>query len=210
MQYSYIVIEGNIGAGKTSLATRLAGEMNARLILEQFEENSFLPRFYEDAERYAFPLELSFLADRYQQLKDHFSRTDLFQPVTISDYFLHKSLIFASRNLGGLEFSLYSRLFSIVSAAVPKPDLVLFLYQQVDNLRNNIARRGRSYEQNITTDYLEKIQQGYLDFLRRQEGMRIVMVETARLDFVNHEEDYPYLKDLVGREYPQGVSVIDR
>jgi deoxyguanosine kinase len=206
--YNYIVIEGNIGAGKTSLATRLAGEYNARLILEQFEENSFLPKFYEDPARYAFPLELSFLADRYQQLKSQFGATDLFKTFTVADYFIFKSLIFASRNLEPLEYSLYSKLFAIVSSVVPKPELIVYLYLSLENLKKNIQKRGRPYEQNIQFDYLEKIQAGYLDFLRQQQDLRVVVIDTNGLDFVGRQADYEWLREMTMREYPVGMHHI--
>ena len=208
--YQYIVIEGNIGAGKTSLATRMAQEYHARLILEQFEENSFLPRFYEDPVRYAFPLELSFLADRYQQLKIQFPATDLFYPFTIADYFIFKSLIFASRNLESLEFGLYTKLFTIVSSAVPRPDLIVYLYLDLNNLKKNIEKRGRSYEQNIQFDYLDKIQQGYLEFLRQQQDLRILLVDTNGLDFVSNIQDYQWIRDRIMDEYPVGINRLSR
>lgn len=203
--YNYIVIEGNIGAGKTSFATRLAEEYNARLILEQFEENSFLPKFYEDPARYAFPLELSFLADRYQQLKTQFSAADIFKTFTVADYFIFKSLIFASRNLEPLEFGLYSKLFAIVSSVVPKPDLIIYLYLSLDNLKKNIRKRGRPYEQNIQFEYLEKIQAGYLEFLRQQQDLRVVVIDTNGLDFVGKRPDYEWLREMAMREYPVGM-----
>lgn len=208
--YNYIVIEGNIGAGKTSLATRIAEERQASLILEQFEENSFLPKFYQDPARYAFPLELSFLADRYQQLKDHFGRPDLFKPVTIADYVIFKSLIFSGQNLESAEMMLYHRLFSIVSSVVPKPDLLVFLYLAPERLLENIRLRGRSYEQEISIEYLEKIQQGYLDFMRQQSDWRILMIETSRVDFVNREEDYHWISDLIFKSYPNGITRVKR
>ncbi|HNY04058.1 MAG TPA: deoxynucleoside kinase [Bacteroidales bacterium] len=206
--YNYIVIEGNIGAGKTSFATMLAEESNARLVLEQFEENSFLPRFYEDPVRYAFPLELSFLADRYQQLKSLFSASDLFRSFTVADYFIFKSLIFASKNLEPLEFGLYSKLFAIVSSVVPKPDMIVYLYLNLANLKKNIEKRGRPYEQNIQFDYLEKIQKGYLDFLRQQPDLRVLVIDTNGLDFVLRREDYLWLKDVILSEYPAGMHHI--
>jgi deoxyadenosine/deoxycytidine kinase len=208
--YNYIVIEGNIGAGKTSLATALSEEHNARLILEQFEENSFLPKFYENPERYAFPLELSFLADRYQQLKAQFTATDMFKSFTIADYFIFKSLIFASKNLEPLEYSLYSKLFSIVSSVVPKPDMIVYLYLNLDNLKRNIERRGRPYEQQIQFDYLEKIQSGYLDFLRQQPDLRVLLIDTNGIDFVHREQDYQWIKGLIMKEYPAGMHRIYR
>jgi deoxyadenosine/deoxycytidine kinase len=208
--YDYIVIEGNIGAGKTSFATRLADDCNARLILEQFEENSFLPKFYEDPVRYAFPLELSFLADRYQQLKSQFGVTDLFRSFTVADYFIFKSLIFASKNLEPLEFGLYSKLFGIVSSVVPKPDMIVYLYLSIENLKKNIEKRGRPYEQNIQFDYLEKIQKGYLEFLRQQTDLRVLVIDTNGMDFVSKPGDYLLLKDLVLKEYPMGMHQIGK
>ncbi len=206
--YNYIVIEGNIGAGKTSLATKMADENNARLVLEQFEENSFLPKFYEDPARYAFPLELSFLADRYQQLKTQFNAADIFKSFTIADYFIFKSLIFASKNLEALEFGLYSKLFSIVSSVVPKPDMIIYLYLNLENLKRNIQKRGRPYEQQIQFEYLEKIQMGYLDFLRQQNDLRVLLIDTNGIDFVNSEEDYRWITSLILRDYPLGVHPV--
>jgi len=206
--YNYIVIEGNIGAGKTSLAERMSGELNASLILEQFEENSFLPKFYEDPSRYAFPLELSFLADRYLQLKKHFTIPDLFTNFTIADYFIFKSLIFASKNLESLEYGLYAKLFNIVSSVVPKPDLIVYLYLSLDNLKKNIRKRGRAYEQNIQFDYLEKIQTGYLDFLRQQTDLRVLLVDTNNLDFVENQSDYRWIKNVIMKDYPVGISTV--
>ena len=206
--YNYIVIEGNIGAGKTSFASMLSEDCNARLILEQFEENSFLPKFYEDQARYAFPLELSFLADRYQQLKTHFSTPDMFKTFTVADYFIFKSLIFASKNLETLEFGLYSKLFSIVSSVVPKPDMIVYLYLSLENLKKNIEKRGRPYEQNIQFDYLEKIQQGYLEYLRQQSDLRVLVIDTNGMDFIARPSDYLWLKGLTMQEYPLGMHFI--
>jgi deoxyguanosine kinase len=206
--YNFIAIEGNIGAGKTSLATRIAAEFNARLILEQFEENTFLPKFYENPTKYAFPLELTFLAERYQQLKDQLSTQDMFKTFTVADYFIHKSLIFASRNLSGDEFTLYTRLFNIIEGVLPKPDLLVYLYLDIDNLRKNIKDRGRVYEQNIQSGYLAKIQQGYLDFLRQQHKMRVLIIDTNQLDFVNLPDDYYKILEVMTGTYEPGVHRI--
>lgn len=206
--YNYIAIEGNIGAGKTSLATRIAGEFNARLILEQFEENTFLPKFYENPTKYAFPLELTFLAERYQQLKDQLSTQDMFKTFTVADYFIYKSLIFASRNLSGDELTLYTRLFNIIEGVLPKPELLVYLYLNLDNLIKNIHDRGRVYEQNIQFEYLEKIQQGYLDFLRQQNKMRVLIIDTNHLDFVNRPNDYYKVLEVMTGVYEPGVHRI--
>jgi len=205
LAYNYIAIEGNIGAGKTTLSTKMAEQFNARLILEQFEDNSFLPKFYEDQERYAFPLELSFLADRYQQLKSRLATQDLFHPVTIADYFIHKSLIFARKTLNDQEFTLYSRLFAIIDNVLPKPDLLVYLYLDIGRLQDNIRKRGRSYEQNIQDGYLMKIQEGYFDYIRQQQGMRILLIDTNGLDFVANPQDYDKIINIIMQEYPVGV-----
>lgn len=206
--YSYISIEGNIGAGKTTLATRMSQQLNTRLILEQFEDNSFLPKFYEDPARYAFPLELSFLADRFQQLKTQLSIRDLFHPVTIADYFILKSLIFAKKTLNGEEFNLYTRLFSIIENALPKPDLLVYLYLDINRLQSNIRKRGRVYEQKIEDEYLERIQEGYLDYIKQQQGLRVLLIDTNKLDFVARQEDYEMLVSIILKEYPAGIHRI--
>jgi len=206
--YNYIAIEGNIGAGKTTLATRMSQQFSTRLILEQFEDNSFLPKFYEDPSRYAFPLELSFLADRFQQLKTQLAVQDMFHPVTIADYFILKSLIFAKKTLNGEEFNLYTRLFSIIENALPKPDLLVYLYLDISRLQSNIRIRGRVYEQKIEDDYLQRIQEGYLDYIRQQQGLRVLLIDTNKLDFVAHQEDYDQLIDIIMQEYPVGIHRI--
>jgi deoxyguanosine kinase len=208
MHYNYIAIEGNIGAGKTTLATRIAFDLNARLILEQFEDNSFLPKFYTDPDRYAFPLELSFLADRFQQLKTQLGTPDLFQQLTISDYFIHKSLIFARKTLANDEFTLYSKLFSIIDGALPKPELLVYLYLEIDKLTQNIRKRGRDYEQNIDKSYLERIQSGYLDYIKLQQDMRILIIDTNNMDFVGDNTDYNLLLNIIGQTYETGIHRI--
>lgn len=203
--YNYIAIEGNIGAGKTSLANRLAFDYNAKLILEQFEDNSFLPKFYKEPERYAFPLELSFLAERFQQLKENLSNRDLFHPFVISDYLVTKSLIFARKTLQNDEFSLYKKLFEIIHQSIPKPDLFVFLYANVSRLQKNIQSRGRSYEQGISDEYLSSIQESYFDFIRQESNMRILIIDTNNLDFVNSKTDYLKISNLVFQPYEIGV-----
>jgi len=208
MKYNYISIEGNIGAGKTSLASRIAEQFNAKLILEQFEDNSFLPKFYKYPDRYAFPLELSFLAERFHQLKKQLTTQDLFKSFTISDYFINKSLIFAQKTLQNDEFGLYKNLFHIINLALPKPDLLVFLYLDIYKLKQNILKRGRSYEKDIESSYLEKIQEGYLNFIKQQSGMRILIIDTNNLDFVNCEDDYESIINEINKEYDIGVHRI--
>ena len=207
MKYNFIAIEGNIGAGKTSLATRISEDYNAKLILEQFEENSFLPKFYKEPEKYAFPLEMSFLASRFQQLKDQLGPQDLFKTFTISDYYIIKSLIFAKKTLQTDEYKLYTRFFNIIHQQLPKPELFVFLHLEIPKLQQNIRQRGRSYEQDIEASYLDKIQEGYFEFIK-QSDLRILVLDTNNIDFVNREEDYQKVVDVIAKEYPVGVHRI--
>lgn len=206
--YRYISIEGNIGAGKTSLSTRIANDWGARLVLEEFAENPFLPKFYEQPERYAFPLELSFLSERFSQLKRELNTSDLFAPIIISDYFISKCQIFAKNNLQGDEYHLFMKMFELVEASCPKPDLLVYLYLDVAELQANIRKRGRTYEAHITDAYLENIQRQYMEFIRQHQDMRVVIINTQGLDFVSHEADYLTLKTLIQREYPIGITRI--
>jgi deoxyguanosine kinase len=208
LPYNYICIEGNIGAGKTSLASRLAGDYNGKLILEQFEDNPFLPKFYKDQEKYAFPLELSFLASRYQQVKDQLAVLDLFHSFIVSDYFINKSLIFARKTLQDDEFKLFNRLFNIIISTVPRPDLLVFLYVDVRRLQQNIRYRGRDYEQSIEDSYLEKIQSGYLEYLRQLPETRVLLLDTNTLDFVGNESDYRKIIEVVSQDYAPGLHRI--
>jgi len=142
----YLVIEGNIGAGKTTLTKMIAEEYNARVVLEQFADNPFLPKFYDDPQRYSFPLELSFLAERYRQLNNELRAVSLFQPLVVADYFFMKSLIFAQNTLAQDEFNLYRQIFEIIYSSIPKPDLYVYLHLPVPRLIQNIKKRGREYE----------------------------------------------------------------
>ena len=205
LKYNYIAIEGNIGAGKTTLAQRMSEEFNARLILERFEDNSFLPKFYEQPDIYAFPLEMSFLADRYQQLKDKLANQELFSTFTISDYFIDKSLIFAKNNLKADEFNLYSRLFQIISAFLPRPDLLIYLYLDIPRVQENILKRGRDYERQIQSAYLENIQAGYLNHFRSLTGMRILLIDTNKVDFMENEKDYESFLEVIRADYDIGI-----
>ena len=204
-RYNYICVEGTIGAGKTSLATMISKEFNAKLILEGFADNPFLPKFYKESDKYAFPLELSFLAERYQQLTDQLSKQDLFKAFTISDYFINKSLIFAQKTLQDDVFGLYSKLFHIINSSLPKPDLLVYLYVTVDRLQENIKKRGRDYEQNIENEYLEKIQTGYFDFIRQHQDMRILILDVNNIDFVSNTNDYNKIIQLIDQDYEIGI-----
>jgi deoxyadenosine/deoxycytidine kinase len=208
MKYNFIAIEGNIGAGKTSLATLIANEFNAKLILEQFEDNSFLPKFYKEPDKYAFPLEMSFLASRFQQLKDKLGPQDLFKSFTISDYYIVKSLIFAQKTLAEDEYKLYTRFFNIILQQLPRPDLFVYLHVETPKLQENIKIRGRSYEQNIKNEYLDKIQDGYFEFIKQQSNLPILIIDTNNIDFVHNKKDYNNIVSIVTKEYLPGVHRI--
>ncbi|MBW4359640.1 2-amino-4-hydroxy-6-hydroxymethyldihydropteridine diphosphokinase [Flavobacterium taihuense] len=192
-QYNYIAIEGNIGAGKSTLALKMAEDFNAKTVLERFADNPFLPKFYEDQSRYAFSLEMSFLADRYQQLSDDLSQFDLFKDFIIADYHIFKSLLFSKITLEEDEFRLYRTLFDIIYKEMPKPDLYIYLYQNTDRLLQNIKNRGRSYEQDITSEYLDKINKGYLEYIKTQTDLNVLVIDVSDRDFVNKQEDYLFV-----------------
>jgi len=199
-KYNYIAIEGNIGAGKTSLAYKISHDFNAKLILERFADNPFLPMFYKDAQRYAFPLEMSFLADRYQQISDDLSQLDLFKDFIVSDYDVFKSLIFSKVTLQEEEFKLYRKLFRLMYKDLRKPDLYVYLYQNTERLQENIKKRGRDYEQNIGNDYLEKINAGYLEFLKNQIDFNVKIIDISDKDFVENRADYLSILDAICEE----------
>lgn len=194
---NYIAIEGNIGAGKTTLATRISEDFNAKLVLERFADNPFLPKFYEDQSRYAFPLEMSFLADRYQQLSDDLAQFDLFKDFIVADYHIFKSLIFAKVTLQEDEYRLYKTMFDIVHKEMPQPDLYIYLYQNTERLLNNIRQRGRSYEQEIPAEYLEKINRGYLDYIKTQTHLNVLIIDVSDRDFVKYQHDYVWLLEQI-------------
>ncbi|MDT0675619.1 2-amino-4-hydroxy-6-hydroxymethyldihydropteridine diphosphokinase [Autumnicola musiva] len=196
---SYIAVEGNIGAGKTSFSTMVSQDFNAKLILERFKDNPFLPKFYENKERYAFPLEMSFLADRYQQLSDDLAQYDLFKDFVISDYDVFKSLIFANITLQEDEYLLYHKLFHLMYKELVKPELYIYLYQNTGRLLENIKKRGREYEQNIQAEYLMEINQSYLNFIKSQTGMKVQIIDISDKDFVNNRKDYLQLLDEVDK-----------
>ncbi|MDB9913945.1 2-amino-4-hydroxy-6-hydroxymethyldihydropteridine diphosphokinase [Flavobacteriaceae bacterium] len=189
-KFRYVAIEGNIGAGKTSLATQLASDFNTKLVLERFKENPFLPEFYKDPDRFAFPLEMSFLADRYQQLLDDLTQYDLFKENVIGDYDAYKSLIFAKITLQEQEFILYKKLYQITHKELPKPDAYVYLYQNTERLLQNIKNRGRDFEQEIEASYLQKINEGYMEFIKNQHIDTIKIIDISEMDFVNNRFDY--------------------
>ncbi|TSE08150.1 2-amino-4-hydroxy-6-hydroxymethyldihydropteridine diphosphokinase [Aquimarina algiphila] len=198
-RFQYLTIEGNIGAGKTSLAQLIAREFNAKLILERFADNPFLPKFYEDMERYAFPLEMSFLADRYQRLQDDIAQFDLFKDFVVSDYDVFKSLIFAKVTLQSEEFKLYKKVFDLMYRNLAKPGLYVYLYQNTERLLENIKKRGRDYEQKIPPEYLDKINKGYLQFIKSQPEFNVRVVDVSERDFVANRSDYISILDEISK-----------
>ena len=203
MRYSFVTIEGNIGAGKTTLSNLLAKHYNARLILEQFADNPFLPKFYENPGQYAFPLELFFMAERFKQLKDLLQQKDLFQTITISDYLFTKCLLFAKVNLPGDEFRLYQRLFEIIHQQLVQPDILVYLHAPVSKLQQNIKKRGRVYEQSIADDYLFSIQETYTHYIK-QHNLRTLFVDASNADFLNNEKHLQVIIEALDKDYEVG------
>ncbi len=211
MKYNFISIEGTLGAGKTSLASMIAKDQNGKLILEEYEpdKNPFLPKFYQEPSKWAFQVEMTFMALRYQQLKDKLSSLDLFHDFIISDYYVAKSLIFSKENLQQDEYDLFSHFFNIIFSNLPKPDLLVYLYLDIDNLQVNIHKRGREYEQSISNDYLSNLQTGYMDFIKQQQDkMRILLLDTNDIDFVNNPADYKKIVDVIDDSYNIGITRI--
>ena len=207
MKYNFVTIEGNIGAGKTTLADILSKQLNARLILEEFAENPFLPKFYESPEQYAFPLELFFMAERYKQLKDLLQTKDMFQHVTISDYLFTKCLLFAKVNLPDEEFRLYQKLFDIINPQIIQPDILIYLHTPVNKLQENIRKRNRKYEQNIPNDYLFNLQETYTQYIK-QHNIKTLFVDASNADFLNNEAHVKIIMDALEKEYDHGQHYI--
>ena len=209
VRYNYVVIEGNIGAGKTTLASRIAEQFNARLILEQFADNPFLPKFYQDPDKYSFPLESSFLASRYKQLNEELGSRDIFKSFTVADYYFMKSLVFAASTLKGDEYNLYRQIFYIIYGSLPKPDIYVYLHLNTDKLLKNIRKRGREYEKTITEDYLRNIQDSYFTFFRQNPGNRYLIIDINDVDFVANESHYSKITDTIfSAEYPVDLNMV--
>jgi deoxyguanosine kinase len=203
MKYNFITIEGNIGAGKTTLAHLLSKRLNARLILEEFADNPFLPKFYENQQQYAFPLELFFMAERYKQLKDLLQTKDMFQNVTISDYLFTKCLLFAKVNLPEEEFLLYQKLFDIINPQLVQPDLLIYLHAPVTKLKENIRKRNRSYEQSIATEYLFALQETYTQYIR-QHNITTLFIDVSEADFLGNEKHLNAVLEALNNDYDEG------
>ncbi len=203
--YQFIAVEGNIGAGKTTLCHQLAAHSGCALLLEQFTDNPFLPPFYEQPERYAFPVELFFMTERHKQLLEHFAQPDFFKPFTVADYFFVKTLLFAKNNLSEEELRLFQRLFTVLNSTFPKPDLLLYLHRPVDVLMRQIKKRGRNIEQNISQEYLEEIQSAYLSYLKMETETPVVILELGEADFQRDEAVFQRIVGIMQEKYAQGV-----
>lgn len=203
--YKYICIEGNIGAGKTTLSTMLAQDYNCTLILEQFAENPFLETFYTDPERFALPVELFFLAERQKQLQASLINQELFSSFTLADYTLIKSLLFARNNLNTDEYKLFQKIYQSLSHSIPKPDLIVYLHRSVPKIQDNILHRGRSYESMIENQYLEEIQNAYFDFFKTQTIIPVIVIDAENLDFVHNSKHYEEIKKILHQDYQPGL-----
>jgi deoxyadenosine/deoxycytidine kinase len=209
IKYNYVVIEGNIGAGKTTLATRIAEEFNTCLILERFAENPFLPKFYKDPDKYSFALEMSFLASRYKQLNDELGSRDLFKTFTVADFYFTKSLIFAAATLNGDEYNLYRQIFHIIYGSLPKPDIYVYLHISPEKLLKNIEKRGRDFENSITKQYLQKIQDSYFTFFKQNPGNKYLVIDINEIDFVTNISHYSKMIDTIFFEdYTVGLNKV--
>lgn len=207
--YQFIAIEGNIGAGKTSLAQKLSVDFNAKIVLEEFEDNSFLPKFYKDQKRYAFPLEMSFLAARFNQLKKQILEPDIFHEFTLSDYIFAKCILFSRITLDDDEYDLYVRLYEIINTQMKQPDMLVYLHNPIEKLQWNIANRGRAYEQNITNEYLQDLSNAYMQYINTNQHLRILIIDCTSIDFVNNEDHYNNIKALICKEYTPGIHHIN-
>ena len=203
MKYPFISIEGNIGSGKTTLAQLLSDHFNARLILEEFADNPFLPKFYENKEQYAFPLELFFMAERYKQLKELLQTKDLFHSVTISDYMFTKCLLFAKVNLPEEEFLLYQKLFNIINPQLIQPDLLVYLHAPIKKLKENIRKRNRPYEQSIDPEYLYSLQEMYTQYIK-QHNIRTLFIDVTEADFLNNKDQFNQILHALEKDYDEG------
>ena len=206
MKFDFLTIEGNIGSGKTSLSKKIASDFNGKLILEEFADNPFLPKFYKDANPNAFPLELFFMAERFHQLSGEKSETDLFSEFTVSDYSFFKSQLFAQNNLEQDELNLFNRLYNIMFSTVKKPDLLIYLHADVKKLQENIKRRGRKYEQNISNNYLKKIEEKYFDYLKKQNDFPVLMLDVSKENFIEDEKIYNQIITEI-QEFEENVRI---
>jgi len=204
---NFLVIEGNIGAGKTTLAEMISRDYNAQLVTESFAGNPFLPKFYANPSDYAFTLEMSFLAERYSQLMSELQNRDLFKDFAIADYYFMKSLIFASVTLSDDEYALYRKFFNLIYSRLPRPDLYVFLHKDVPVLQSMIKKRGRDYEKNIEDSYLDNITKAYFNYFKQQNEFPVVIIDTNKIDFVENSKDYLKVCEIIFQNsYNSGIT----
>lgn len=203
--HNFIAIEGNIGAGKTTLCKMLQSNFDCKLVLEQFTDNPFLPLFYKNPERYAFPVELFFMTERHKQLQENLSQPELFPQLIVSDYFFIKTLLFAKNNLNGEEFRLFQRLFHTLNSTFAKPDLLVYLHRDIDDILLNIKKRGRNIEKDIKPSYLHSLQDAYFNYFKTEQDLPILIVDISGVDFQNDEASYQQLVGLMRRSYAKGI-----
>ncbi len=206
--YRFIAIEGNIGTGKTTLCTMLQQHLGCALILEQFTDNPFLPYFYKNPERYAFPVELFFMTERHKQLQEHFAAPDIFRQSTISDYYFVKTQLFARNNLSDAEFRLFNRLFQVLNNGFPKPELLVFLHRPVQIIIEQIKRRGREMESEISSEYLESIKSAYFEYMKHETEIPILLIDLDDIDFVAEQHWFHQIKNLLYESYPKGITYL--
>jgi deoxyadenosine/deoxycytidine kinase len=206
MKFDFLTIEGNIGSGKTSLAKKIASDFNGKLILEEFADNPFLPKFYKDSKPNAFPLELFFMAERFNQLSGEKSEIDLFSEFTVSDYSFFKSKLFAQNNLEKDELNLFNRLYNIMFSTVKKPDLLIYLHADIERLQENIKIRGREYEENISNNYLKEIEKKYFDFLKKQNDFPVLMLDVSKQNFIEDDKIYNQIITEI-KEFEEDVRI---
>ena len=207
-RYNYVCIEGNIGAGKTTLTELLAKDWEAYPIFEQFTDNPFLPLFYTHPERYAFQVELFFMTERHKQLENIKPDQDIFQQLYLGDYFFQKTRIFAGHTLKSDEYELFMRLFNTLNNTAPVPDLLVYLHRPVDVIFDQIKSRNRGMESDITKDYLVRVQRAYLDYFRVITHMPILVIELGEMDFLKNREDYELVKEMIDRNYQPGLNSV--
>jgi deoxyguanosine kinase len=184
----------------------LQQHLGCALVLEQFTDNPFLPFFYKHPERYAFPVELFFMTERHKQLQEHFAEPDIFQNLTVADYFFVKTQLFAKNNLSDTEYKLFLRLFDALNAGFPKPDLLVFLHRPVDVIQAQIKKRGREIESDISTEYLESIKTAYFDYLKNETEIPILLLDLDDTDYVQNPESFQEILALLSETYPKGIT----
>lgn len=206
MHYNIITVEGNIGSGKTSLAKKLAEDFNAKLILETFADNPFLQKFFEKQKDYALGMEMFFMAERYEQIRDELSDREIFNQPVVIDYLFEKSLLYSKVNLNETEYALYQKIFNILNPKLPKTDLIIYLHSHTDRLVENIMKRGREFEKTVRKEYLLQIQEMYFEYFKQHSELKILILEASDADFIKYEAHYEQIKQLLESDLNQGIT----